>query len=372
MTVTSIQSVCFSISAAAAGRWCGEDYRFLLTSPGGTTFTLYAGRSKNNKNDQGNVDLCFTDLASAVIYAPSTGAAVNIPSGSYLADGGSLSNAFVGQSPTGTWTLSVVDMASGGGTCGDGTPTLSNFCITFGVFRPLTYAWSGSPGSLSNTTISNPVYTPPTTNYSGTYTVLVTDANGCTGTGTVAVSCVLLPIELLNFYGEMGEYDNKLFWTTSSENNSNYFEVEKSTNGNNFYYIGKVKAQGNSVSLKDYDFIDKKRGNDINYYRLKMVDIDGVYVYSNIIVLQKNNKGVDMEITPNPGNNYINIMYNLEYQNESTITIYDGKGSIVEVYFENSKKGLNNKIINIEKYTRGVYNVVLNTNGTTVVKRFIK
>jgi hypothetical protein len=372
MTNISVQSVCFSITAPATGRWCGKGYRFYLTSPSGTTFTLYAGRAKNNKNDQGDVNLCFNDLASDVIFAPSGGAGVNISSGSYLADGGSLQNAFIGETPVGTWTLNIVDIESGGGTCGDGTPQLSNFTMTFGYLQLPTYSWSGSVGTVSSSTISNPLYTPPSGSYNDTWTVTVTDAKGCTGSATVGVICTTLPVELLSFYGEVGERNNNLFWKTASEENSDYIEIQRSSNGVDFYEIGKVKAANNSNSLLNYDFIDTKRMKGINYYRLKMIDFDGQFEYSKIISLETKDDNISLELIPNPATSMIDIKFNMNFEAETDIKIYDSRGSIVKHVKHDSKKGTNSYVVDLENYSKGIYSVVINNDGIISTSRFVK
>lgn len=373
LTSTSIQEVCLSITGLA-GSWCGEATRIFLTSPSGTTFTLYGGRAKNSRNDQGSVNLCFTPDAAAVIYAPTGGAAVNIPSGTYLADGGNISTAFVGETAAAgsTWTISVADVMTGGGTCGAGLYSVTNFCITFGVNSPPTYTWVGAPGSLSSTTISNPVYTPPIINYTGLYTVTVTDAIGCTGIATVGVSCLLLSVDLLSFYGEVGERDNYLFWNTASEKNTDYFELERSSNGKDFEKIGRIEAAENSLVLREYNFTDKNRLDGINYYRLKIVDMDAKYIYSDIVVLDKADKETSMDIIPNPANSYIDISFQLNFASQSVIKIFDVKGSLVESIEIDADKGLNSHKVNLENYAKGVYSVVLNNNGTISTKRFIK
>jgi hypothetical protein len=376
MDANSIQEVCFTISGA---NWCGKDTRMYLTSPDGTTFTLYGGREKNSKSGTtgagaqgaGPLNICFSDLATAAIPAPTTGSAVRIGNGTYLPDGGSLSGTFAGENPFGTWTLNIVDVLNGD--CGNGTASLSNFTITFGVEQLPTYSWSGTDGSVNVSTISNPVYTPPAGSYEDTWTVTVTDATGCIGTATVDVVCsVNLPVTLLSFYGVMGDRENYLYWKTASEEQSDYIEIQRSANGIDFDEIGKLAAANNSNTLKDYEFTDKTRLKGLNYYRLKMVDLNGEYEYSSVISLETKDDKINLELIPNPASSMIDIKYQMNFETETDIKVYDSRGALVTNLKLNSKKGFNNYVLDLDNYSKGVYSVVLNNDGVISTSRFIK
>ncbi len=126
----------------------------------------------------------------------------------------------------------------------------------------------------------------------------------------VAAVCDLLPIELVEFTGWYNGVENELHWTTATEINSDYFEIQRSLNGIDFMTIGTTPAAGNSMELLNYIFYDDAPGSGINYYRLKMVDIDGSYDYSNIIAISLNNEVIQqITVFPNPSNNAITIEY---------------------------------------------------------------
>ena len=95
-------------------------------------------------------------------------------------------------------------------------------------------------------------------------------------------------------------------WATSQELNSSHFEIEKSTDGVNFYYLGKVNAAGTSIAQRDYSYVDTKV-NEFNYYRLKMVDIDGKFVYSKTILIRSPDIAQDLWVVNNPFNSYIDV-----------------------------------------------------------------
>jgi hypothetical protein len=103
--------------------------------------------------------------------------------------------------------------------------------------------------------------------------------------GTATLSCIPLAIELWYFNGEITEDNyNLIKWSTITEIENDYFNIERSTNGNIWENIAKVNGAGNSNITQYYSYEDKNfTGNTNNYYRLKIFDFNGNYEYSNII-----------------------------------------------------------------------------------------
>ena len=152
-----------------------------------------------------------------------------------------------------------------------------------------TYTWtkiSGpSTGSITGANTQTPTLT-GLTNGTYKYELRVTDNNGAIGRDTVTVNfaTIIVPVILVNFSG-VAKPDKTSFlqWSTSSEINSDYFIVEKSTDGRNFSQVAVVNAQGNSNHVVEYQLTDMYPSLGVNYYRLKMVDNDTRFEYSNII-----------------------------------------------------------------------------------------
>ena len=135
--------------------------------------------------------------------------------------------------------------------------------------------------------------------------------DGCTPTAT-------LPIELLDFNGKSYQDYNELYWHTATEINNDYFEVQKSIDGLEFYKIGTVKGAGNSSTTLSYSLKDKAP-ESINYYRLKQVDFDGTTSFSKTIVL-KGNLQIDAQI----------------YQDETNFSIVLGRNEPVTIQVMNA------------------------------------
>ena len=141
---------------------------------------------------------------------------------------------------------------------------------------------------------------------------------GTTGTfGILANSPVSLPVELLYFEGSPYPSFNSLKWSTASEHNSDYFEIERSIDGEIWKVVGNKLASGNSTVVINYSYLDSFDDLVIHYYRLKQVDYDGQYKMYGPIGLD-NTKSVKKIVK------YINLI-GQEVNSET-------KGFIFEVY----------------------------------------
>ncbi|MEZ4210723.1 MAG: T9SS type A sorting domain-containing protein [Candidatus Paceibacterota bacterium] len=99
----------------------------------------------------------------------------------------------------------------------------------------------------------------------------------------VVVPCgQVLPVELASFDVE-GENETALVtWQTASEQGSSHFDVERSVDGRVFESVGSVEASRNSQQMIQYEFVDESPLEGLSFYRLKSVDLDGSYDFSNI------------------------------------------------------------------------------------------
>jgi len=128
-----------------------------------------------------------------------------------------------------------------------------------------------------------------------------------------------IPIELLNFTAVRQKESVILKWQTASERNSDYFTIEHSTDAKNFSSLDRIKAQGISNNVQRYSFEHHTPAKGINYYRLKQVDLDEKFAYSNIIAMELGKE--KYTFYPNPANK--SITFN---QPCDVIVIYDISG----------------------------------------------
>ncbi len=97
----------------------------------------------------------------------------------------------------------------------------------------------------------------------------------------------------------------RIEWTTASETNSSHFDIERSTNGTDFRKIGTVEAQKNSLTVHHYSTLDTRPANEMNYYRLKQVDLDGKFVYTTILAVSYSR--FEVQFYPNPVGNLLHL-----------------------------------------------------------------
>ncbi len=172
----------------------------------------------------------------------------------------------------------------------------------------------------------------------------------------------LLPVTLLSFSGILVEKNVLLKWTTSSEQNSSHFLIERSFDGISYTAIGNVKAAGNSTVLQQYNYSDAGIMADMVYYRLKQVDIDGQYKYSPIIRFRLK-AGPDIIIAPNP---VINQLQLNGIKNGTAILIVDAAGRLVH-------SGQWNGIpIPVSHWAKGLYTLQVQIEGVNVNRKFLK
>ncbi len=191
------------------------------------------------------------------------------------------------------------------------------------------------------------------------------------------LSNILLPINLKNFSAEKaGERMSRLYWISSSEINASHYEIERSLDAIHFEKLGDVTAVNNATGDTSYEFYDKKipsiRTNTIIYYRLKMVDLDGSFEYSDIRGVNFDNDlltGVTMY--PNPTSQFLNLDINeVSFAEENgELQIFDALGKLVL-----TKKVIGSGIetIDMGRMTNGVYHVVLTQGEQMFREKIVK
>ncbi|WP_167856545.1 PA14 domain-containing protein [Hymenobacter metallicola] len=138
-----------------------------------------------------------------------------------------------------------------------------------------------------------------------------------------------LPVELTRFTAVAVDLDTQLDWTTAQEQNSAYFEVERSVAGQPFGAIGRVAAQGNSTQLRRYSYQDAgaARVAATVYYRLKQVDQNGTVAYSPVRTVQFD-ATPQFSVAPNPATDLLQVRYT-DATGPATATIYTVLGQPV-------------------------------------------
>ena len=150
--------------------------------------------------------------------------------------------------------------------------------------------------------------------------------------GLVNYSNFILPVELINFTATANRNNVSLKWQTASEINSDHFNIERSDDGQLFYNVGSVTASGNSSVLHSYNFIDNTILNGLTFYRIKLVDRDGRFKYSQVVPIKLNdgkNHVVDIYPTIITSSQLLHTEIISEKNQTAVIQFYNSEGKKV-------------------------------------------
>jgi hypothetical protein len=171
-----------------------------------------------------------------------------------------------------------------------------------------------------------------------------------------------LPVELLYFYGKKEDENVRLEWETATEINNSHFEIEWSTNGIEFTTIEQVEGAGTTNDITFYDFLHTSPAPDLNYYRLKQVDFDGKFEYTDIVLVEftpSNNSTIN--IYPNPAS------HSLQIESESSIGkiihIFNVNGQVVKTFYQN----VSNQQIDITNLPSGTYFIKMGSQVKKII-----
>ncbi len=180
-----------------------------------------------------------------------------------------------------------------------------------------------------------------------------------------------LPVELTNFEGRCNHGKAVLQWSTASEENNSHFEVERKPIGTNteWEFLDKMEGYGTTANAQVYSFIDNVPYRD-NIYRLKQVDFDGQYEYSNSITVS-NCWDVNVSVFPNPTQDYIQINYPAISEGSAKIKLYNTLGKKILEQNEDIIVGENSFRINFPHLVKGVYNLEIQSEGNLTKKSIV-
>ena len=179
-----------------------------------------------------------------------------------------------------------------------------------------------------------------------------------------------LPVVLTYFKAEKKEKQVTLSWGTSSEKNNDYFLVERSTNGNDFDAIAKIKGAGTTNIPQSYSFDDRIIFSKIAYYRLKQVDFDGSNDYSKKLAIQLHSELNDViRIYPTVLHDE-NLSVEVQHESEiKSLKVIDLLGKEYPVVKRSDSK----HYIELSTYNlpKGIYLLVVETPSASFQNRFI-
>ncbi len=173
-----------------------------------------------------------------------------------------------------------------------------------------------------------------------------------------------LPVKLTSFTAYYIENESiALNWESVSEINFSRYEIQRSANGINFEKIGTLEASLSRNDKKEYSFLDNNPLPSYNYYRLKMVDLDGTFEFSKIISQRYANDLKNVEVFY--ASNLIQMRSNLESYNAK---IYNAGGQLV--YPKTNFSGSSS--IEVDQLTEGIYFIQIDNGLSIETKKFVK
>nr|WP_052738845.1 T9SS type A sorting domain-containing protein [Pontibacter korlensis] len=240
------------------------------------------------------------------------------------------------------------------------------------------------PGTTISSTSGNISVVNPANLVEGTYplSIRLTDQyNRTTLTDIVlriygdSPAIVPLPVELVYFRAAVQQSQVKLQWLTASEENNKAFVVERSADGKQFSPIGTVAGAGTTVQPQHYSFVDSEYFSGTTYYRLKQIDFDGEFAYSNVVAVRKGGQNAQentLKVWPNPFEQEVSIEVFSGTAEEASIDLTDMQGRQVHRATVQLKPGLNELNLPLKGISTGMYILRLQTKAINQTAKVIR
>ena len=187
------------------------------------------------------------------------------------------------------------------------------------------------------------------------------NAQGCNSTEEIVELC-FLPITLTDFQAKIENKTTLLTWQTATESNNAGFEIQRSADGINWEKIAWQDGQGTTTTAHTYTHRDTNPLFGTSYYRLKQVDFDGAFEYTDVV--QVNYEERDISIFPNPVKNTLHIP-DLNGENIQHISIYEQTGRAI------LSRQMPDNSIDVSALSPGMYILKIAVKGEVFCSKFI-
>ncbi len=183
----------------------------------------------------------------------------------------------------------------------------------------------------------------------------------------VTLASGILPVTFSKYDIRCNDKGALLTWSTSSEQNSSRFEIQRSVNGSDWVTIDNVTAAGNSSNTRNYQYVDLNSG--VAFYRIRQVDLDGRFIYTEIKRTECKG-GFDVALYPVPANDKITLVIKSSVAAKTDLQILDVTGRIVKRIPAMVNKGNNNIILDVQSLLPGDYVLLSSEKTITINKKF--
>jgi hypothetical protein len=183
-----------------------------------------------------------------------------------------------------------------------------------------------------------------------------------------------LPVELASFTASTNGNGVTLNWTTATEINNLGFEIQRSTEGVEFFIVGFINGHGTTTEQQNYSYTDRNLDNGKYYYRLKQVDFNGTYEYSDVVEVEWRafNSFLLEQNYPNPFNPTTTIGFGIQNKSNVKITILNAIGEEVALVLNEEKEsGFYQVEFNAANLPSGVYFYQLRAGDFIQTKKMI-
>jgi len=181
-----------------------------------------------------------------------------------------------------------------------------------------------------------------------------------------------LPIELLSFDGRYNGESVDLEWTTQTEINNDYFTIERSANGKEFYPISEVEGAGNSVEALRYAIQDLEPIEGVSYYRLKQTDYDGTYTYSEMVAIEiiRDHKNFKIDFI-HSAETQVNVFIDGGEAYLTSLEVYDVTGRLVYSKALAGNQNVRNVPIPGHNLSQGIFYVRISDGQKAETAKFV-
>lgn len=173
-----------------------------------------------------------------------------------------------------------------------------------------------------------------------------------------------LPITLVDFRATKVAGTAWLQWETAQEKQSNYFVVERSADSKNWQSISRIAAAGNSSTSIRYEHYDKEPLEGFNYYRLKLVSLDGNNELSMIHRLEFNSES-NIQVVPNPAHKSVMLLLDIASKEPKQVKLLSMSGRVIRSYI--IPAGTKKYPMELSGIAQGVYSISLGTKYIKLV-----
>ena len=296
-------------------------------------------------------DLGLDDISINVVQSQ-----VSVTGPAYTTEGNTVTPVFTVTDPSSTNTFYKLQVSTDGSVSFSdlqtGTLTYTNGVATF------SYDITNASTDLTQPNANGNIYrlvvattsdnlANPSCNYFNDYKLVVVAAGPA-------------PVQLVSFNGTYSNGVANLNWQTSQEINNNRFELYRSFDGNDFELTATIAGAGNSSTPKNYSYQDhiSPEGNNV-YYKLKQIDIDGQFTFSNVVRLSTNSNNESFRIYPNPVVNNFTASFSAAQSGTAIMLIRNTNGQTMYKRTIDVINGNNAVSVNVPQLLAGMYFVTI-------------